>query len=52
MLNSLIGRALDTQDSKELTKEKEYEYKTLVEFGHVKKFKQNSYGVHHKKVSK
>ena len=52
MLNSLIGTALDMEDSKELTKEKEYEYKTLVEFGHARKFKQNSCGVHHKKESK
>ena len=49
---SLIGTALDTQDSKELTKEKEYEYETLVEYGYGRKFRKNSYGVHHKKESK
>ena len=51
-MNSLIGTALDTQDSKELTKEKEYEFEALVEFGHVRKSRKISYGVHHKKVSK
>ena len=52
MLDSLIGTALDMQDMKELSQERKGEYDALVEYGHVRKPRKISYGVHHKKASK